>query len=560
MCAAANCILPPRRSCEGLVHPGRLHGGVSMSHLSTPSRPHRTPQESEMDFTWQELMAFTELQDFEVPNENPFESAAYQSQSQAQPVGPMMVPGGFGLSQPPCSDAPLPGCGPSPGDPYEGAYQEVLPGGAPGCQRLGSNTEGLYGHSSGGALAPRLLPNPNSASLQPPPLLSLLEQMSLMGGGREVGGVSNSQVRAGGGGGGVAKLQHPQSQQDDLESDSGLSLGSSPPLASPGNAVPGAHPYPACGGGEGALGYSDGEALEIESGRIGELGRMRPGFLYNMDYQPPVAHYPYTGTPSAYSHPPPHSQSQQQQQQQQHLGQQLQLHPVALPIAPQGVHGLGPSSGGLPSSCRGSMYGRPRVTQSHSHSHSQPREEGGGGGVGGGSHHHHLHHSQHPHPHLHPPPAGDPPALSRDERRAMALKIPFSLEKIVNLPVDDFNELLSRHQLGDAQLALVRDIRRRGKNKVAAQNCRKRKLENISQLEVELGQLRARREQLARERVEYQRSLGLAHRRLSELHADVFARLRDEEGQPYSPEEYTLQQTNDGSVFLVPRTPGQDRE
>ena len=80
-------------------------------------------------------------------------------------------------------------------------------------------------------------------------------------------------------------------------------------------------------------------------------------------------------------------------------------------------------------------------------------------------------------------------AGSRDERRALAMKIPFPTDKIVNLPVDDFNELLARYPLTESQLALVRDIRRRGKNKVAAQNCRKRKLETIVQLERELERL-----------------------------------------------------------------------
>ncbi|CAI9546414.1 unnamed protein product [Staurois parvus] len=64
--------------------------------------------------------------------------------------------------------------------------------------------------------------------------------------------------------------------------------------------------------------------------------------------------------------------------------------------------------------------------------------------------------------------------FTRDEQRAKALNVPFSVDTIVNLPVDDFNVLMSKHQFNDAQLALIRDIRRRGKNKVAAQNCRKK--------------------------------------------------------------------------------------
>lgn len=39
------------------------------------------------------------------------------------------------------------------------------------------------------------------------------------------------------------------------------------------------------------------------------------------------------------------------------------------------------------------------------------------------------------------------------------------------------------------QAKLCRDIRRRGKNKVAAQNCRKRKLDTIEDLQSQVGQV-----------------------------------------------------------------------
>ncbi|XP_061471088.1 transcription factor NF-E2 45 kDa subunit [Rhineura floridana] len=144
-------------------------------------------------------------------------------------------------------------------------------------------------------------------------------------------------------------------------------------------------------------------------------------------------------------------------------------------------------------------------------------------------------------------------AGSRDERRALAMKIPFPVEKIINLPVDDFNELVSHFPLSEPQLALIRDIRRRGKNKVAAQNCRKRKLETLVHLERELEELGLERQRLLRDRGEFNRTLALTKQKLGALYHQVFCMLRDEAGNTYSPEEYVLQLTIDGEVFLVPR-------
>nr|XP_046176268.1 nuclear factor erythroid 2-related factor 2-like isoform X1 [Oncorhynchus gorbuscha] len=149
--------------------------------------------------------------------------------------------------------------------------------------------------------------------------------------------------------------------------------------------------------------------------------------------------------------------------------------------------------------------------------------------------------------------AGCQSRLSRDEQRAKALGIPFAVELIINLPVDDFNELMSKHQLNEVQLVLIRDIRRRGKNKVAAQNCRKRKMESISGLEGELEALCEKKVHLLRVSAQRKGSLKELKEQLGSLYLEVFSRLRDEEGKPYSPSDYSLQQTSDGSMFLVPR-------
>ncbi|XP_077391962.1 nuclear factor erythroid 2-related factor 2a [Festucalex cinctus] len=144
--------------------------------------------------------------------------------------------------------------------------------------------------------------------------------------------------------------------------------------------------------------------------------------------------------------------------------------------------------------------------------------------------------------------------LSRDEQRAKALKIPFGIDMIINLPVDDYNELISKNQLNEAQLALIRDIRRRGKNKVAAQNCRKRKMENIVGLENDLDSLKEEKERQLGEKSRNVSSLREMKRKLNSLYLEVFSMLRDEDGNAISPADFSLQQSTEGSVFLVPRT------
>ncbi|XP_020773775.1 endoplasmic reticulum membrane sensor NFE2L1b isoform X3 [Boleophthalmus pectinirostris] len=143
---------------------------------------------------------------------------------------------------------------------------------------------------------------------------------------------------------------------------------------------------------------------------------------------------------------------------------------------------------------------------------------------------------------------------SRDERRARAMKIPFSNEKIINLPVEEFNELLAKHHLSEAQLALIRDIRRRGKNKMAAQNCRKRKLDTIINLEQNVQELRRDKARLLKEKMEFIRSIRQMKQKMHGLYQEVFTQLRDEEGRPYPPNEYSLQYGSDGSVLIMPRS------
>ncbi|KAI3358463.1 hypothetical protein L3Q82_014886 [Scortum barcoo] len=142
--------------------------------------------------------------------------------------------------------------------------------------------------------------------------------------------------------------------------------------------------------------------------------------------------------------------------------------------------------------------------------------------------------------------------MSRDELRARAMCIPFSVLQIVNMPVEEFLEVLDGHGFSSEQVTLLRDIRRRGKNKLAAQNCRKRKLDAITGLQEEVERLQAQRDRLLREKQLTAKTMGAVGQQIKQLTRDVLARLRDDLGQPLNPERFTLQCGANGRVVVQP--------
>ncbi|XP_034944376.1 segmentation protein cap'n'collar isoform X3 [Chelonus insularis] len=143
--------------------------------------------------------------------------------------------------------------------------------------------------------------------------------------------------------------------------------------------------------------------------------------------------------------------------------------------------------------------------------------------------------------------------LTRDEKRARAHNVPIPVKDIINLPMDEFNERLSKYDLNENQLSLIRDIRRRGKNKVAAQNCRKRKLDQITSLEVQVKEMKDRKTRLIREREYMMLERQRVKDKFTQLYHHVFQSLRDSDGNQYHINDYCLQQSADGNVLLVPR-------
>ncbi|XP_056139326.1 transcription regulator protein BACH1-like [Lampris incognitus] len=92
-------------------------------------------------------------------------------------------------------------------------------------------------------------------------------------------------------------------------------------------------------------------------------------------------------------------------------------------------------------------------------------------------------------------------------KKAEEVQLPFPVKQISVLSRSAFLQLLKHQHLNQKQLEFVHEVRRRSKNRIAAQRCRKRKLESIHILECEICTLRSEKERLIHERSQLEQNL-----------------------------------------------------
>ena len=131
---------------------------------------------------------------------------------------------------------------------------------------------------------------------------------------------------------------------------------------------------------------------------------------------------------------------------------------------------------------------------------------------------------------------------------------PVTKEKLVSMPVEEFNRLLEAAKLEEIDVAFMKEWRRRGKNKTAAMVARKRKRDELSDLDEEVAQLRKQKGGLQAQCDQLRVNISALKERTRHAEDRVYQRYsRQNGGVKVSRETHVIHIDHSSQVLLAPR-------
>lgn len=132
-------------------------------------------------------------------------------------------------------------------------------------------------------------------------------------------------------------------------------------------------------------------------------------------------------------------------------------------------------------------------------------------------------------------------------------KKPVTQIELVSMPVENFNHLLELTDLDEIEVAFMKEWRRRGKNKTAAQIARKRKREEVGDLEAEVEEMRQQKVKLQARCDHLQSKIASLKERNLVAEKNVYEHCRQSYGKSLSRDTHLIHVTNENNIMLIPK-------
>ena len=130
---------------------------------------------------------------------------------------------------------------------------------------------------------------------------------------------------------------------------------------------------------------------------------------------------------------------------------------------------------------------------------------------------------------------------------------PVTRDKLITMPVEEFNQLLDGAKLTEIEVAFMKEWRRRGKNKAAAQVARKRKREEVSGLDGQVEKMRQQKVELEKKYDQLRSLVESLKERSRAAEEKLLQKQSKSLMEPISRDTHLIHVTDNEKLLLIPR-------